>query len=250
MIKHISKSVQEILEYIDKKRKGEIKELKTRWKKVDRNMPIEWHSLYSIAGISGSGKSSFANELETSLFDYNKDEDFAVLSFNLEMLSSRQVGRKLSFKLHKTVSELYSRDDNPLSDENFEAVKKHADRIKNYEIYYKETPCTVSEMYDLIIKTYKNIGKPLVIFIDHARLVKKSGQSEYDMLSSLIEMCMMVKKEIKCCIILLSQLNREIEKVERVQNPQGHYPMRIDLFGSDAIFQGSDRRKINLHLSI
>ncbi len=156
------------------------------------------------------------------------------------MMSSRQVGRKLSFKLSKTVSELYSRDDNPLSDENFEAVKKHADRIKNYEIYYKETPCTVSEMYDLIIKTYKEIGKPLVIFIDHARLVKKGGQSEYEMLSSLIEMCMLVKKEIKCCIILLSQLNREIEKTERVQNPQGHYPMRSDLFGSDAIFQGSD----------
>lgn len=53
MVKHISKSVQEILEYIDKKRKGEIKELRTRWKKVDRNMPIEWHSLYTIAGISG-----------------------------------------------------------------------------------------------------------------------------------------------------------------------------------------------------
>jgi len=163
-IKHISKATNEILEYIDKKRKGEIKELRTRWSKINKNMPIEWHCLYTIAGISGSGKSSFANELETSLFDFNRDEDFAVLSFNYEMLSSRQVGRKLSFKTNKTVSELYSKDSNYLSDEDFEAVKTHASRIQNYEIYYKESPCTVDEMHSIILKAYETIGKPLIVF--------------------------------------------------------------------------------------
>jgi len=239
-IKHIGKATDEIIDYIDKKRKGEIRELRTRWAKINKNMPIEWNSLYTIAGISGSGKSSFANELETSLFDYNQKEDFAVLSFNYEMLSSRQVGRKLSFKTSKTVSELYSKDSQSLNDEDFAAVKEHANRIRNYDIYYKEEPCTVEEMRVLILKTYEKLGKPLIIFVDHARLVKRGNQSEQDMISDLIMMCMQMKKQIKCSIFVLSQLNREIEKPDRVQSPQGHYPMRSDLFGSDAIFQGSD----------
>ncbi len=139
-IKHISKATDEIISYIDKKRKGEIRELRTRWAKINKNMPIEWNSLYTIAGISGSGKSSFANELETSLFDYNRDEDFAVLSFNYEMLSSRQVGRKLSFKTSKTVSELYSKDSQNLNDEAFDYFyeKYCEDELSSKEIETKE----------------------------------------------------------------------------------------------------------------
>ena len=46
---------------------------------------IEPNTIYSIGGISGSGKSSFVNSLETDLFDLNKDIDFVVLSFNYEI---------------------------------------------------------------------------------------------------------------------------------------------------------------------
>ena len=239
-IRHISTATSEIVDYIDKKRKGLIKELKTRWFKINRNMPIEWHCLYTIAGISGSGKSSFANELETSLFDFNPKEDFAVLSFNYEMMSSRQVGRKLSFKTNKTVTELYSKNEEYLKDEDFEEIKRHAETIKKYNIFYVDTALTVEDMRETIVNAVQKLKKGLVVFIDHARLVRKNGSSEQEMLSDLIAMCMDLKKKYKITFIVLSQLNREIEKAERVQNPQGHYPLRSDLFGSDAIFQGSD----------
>ncbi len=239
-LKHISEATDEILGYIDNKRLGKIKDLKTRWKKLNKNMPIEWHCLYTIAGISGSGKSSFANELETSLFDYNKDEDFAVLSFNYEMMSSRQVGRKISFMTQQTVSELYSKDDQYLSDESFNRVKRASDVIRKYNIFYHDEPSTIEEMRKIIIGTLHKLNKPLMIFVDHARLVKKSGRGEAEMLTDLTEMCIEFKKKYKCSFFLLSQLNREIEKPDRVQVPQGHYPQRGDLFGSDSIFQGSD----------
>ena len=46
--------------------------------------------------------------LETDIIDLNPNENVIVLSFNFEMLSSRQVGRKLSYKLKRTTSQLYS----------------------------------------------------------------------------------------------------------------------------------------------
>ena len=35
-------------------------------------------------------------------------------------------------------------------------------------------------------------------------------------------------------------MNREIEDKDRINNPNLHYPMRRDIFGSDSIFQTSD----------
>jgi len=48
------------------------------------------------------------------------------------------------------------------------------------------------------------------------------------------------KKYGRITIIQLSQMNREIEDKDRINNPNLHYPMRRDLFGSDSIFQTSD----------
>ena len=108
--RHIEEPTKEILQYMDQRRKGTISSLKTRWKKFnDQCMGgIEPNTIYTIAGISGSGKSSFINSLETDLFDLNNKDEFIVLNFNFEMLSSKQIGRKLSYRLHKTTQELYS----------------------------------------------------------------------------------------------------------------------------------------------
>lgn len=239
-LKTIAEAADEIIKYIDDKRSGKIKDLKTRWKKLNKSLPIEWHTLYTIAGISGSGKSSFANELETSLFDNNPDEDFAVLSFNYEMMSSRQVGRKISFFTQRTISELYSKNENILDDTAFKYAKEAAEHVKRYDITYVDTPYSVAEMRSIIVNYIEKIKKPLMIFIDHSRLVKRSGKSEAEMLTELTDMCIELKKKYKCSFFVLSQLNREIEKPERTQNPQGHFPQRGDLFGSDSVYQGSD----------
>jgi replicative DNA helicase len=53
-------------------------------------------------------------------------------------------------------------------------------------------------------------------------------------------MFMEIKKYGKNTIIQLSQLNREIEDKERINNPALHYPVRRDLSSSDSVFQTSD----------
>ena len=96
----IEEPSKEIIKYITDRRDGIVRSLKTRWPKFNVQCMggIEPNAIYTVAGISGSGKSSFANSLETDLFDRNPEINFVVLSFNFEMLSSRQVGRKLSYK--------------------------------------------------------------------------------------------------------------------------------------------------------
>lgn len=56
-IKHISEPTKEILEYIDNRRKGVVKSLKTRWRKFNNACMggIEPNTIITVAGISGSG---------------------------------------------------------------------------------------------------------------------------------------------------------------------------------------------------
>jgi replicative DNA helicase len=249
-IKHISDATQEILDYIDHRRHGIIRSLRTRWPKFNRQCMggIEPNTIYSICGISGSGKSSFANSLETDLFELNPNENFVVLNFNFEMLSSKQVGRKLSYKLNKTTSELYSasnKDDTyKVSDLDFEEILKQANKIKQYPIYYVDCPGTVDEIKNTIISFQmleEMKHKWLIVILDHTLLTKgRMSESEREIISSLQRMFMERKKYGKITIIQLSQLNREIEDKDRINNPSMHYPMRRDIFGSDSLFQTSD----------
>ena len=144
---HIETPTKEILKYIDNRRQGIVRSLKTKWKKFNRQCMggIEPNAIYTIAGVSGAGKSSFANSLETDLFDLNPREDFVVLSFSLEMLSSKQVGRKLSYKTKQTTARLYSGnpDGDKVTDDDFATLSKHAEIIRQYPIYYVDRPGTV-----------------------------------------------------------------------------------------------------------
>jgi replicative DNA helicase len=248
-IKHISSAATEILDYINHRRHGLIKSLKTRWPKFNRQCMggIEPNAIYSVCGISGSGKSSFANSLETDLFELN-NEDFVVLNFNFEMMASKQVGRKLSYKLHKTTSELYSSsntdDTYKVSDVDYEEILKQTEKIKQYPIYYVDCPGTVDEIRNTII-SFQQVeemkGKWLIVILDHTLLTKgRNGESEREVISNLQRMFMERKKYGRISIIQLSQLNREIEDKDRVNNPSMHYPMRRDIFGSDSLFQTSD----------
>lgn len=245
-IQHIREPAKAIVKYIDDRRKGYTKSLRTRWQKFN-NMcmgGIEPNVIYTVAGISGSGKSSFANSLETDLFDLNKDNDFVVLSFNFEMLSSKQVGRKLSYKLSKTTSELYSGTHVKVSDNEYKDIEKTAEELSNYPIYYVDTAGTVEQVRNTItyfrsLSQFKD--KWVVIMFDHTLLTRnKSGESERSVLADLQRLFMEVKKYKRTTIIQLSQLNREIEEASRINNNAQHFPIRRDIFGGDSVYHSSD----------
>lgn len=241
--KSISEVADESLEYIRKRKDKTIVPLKTRWNKFNKVCcgGIEPNMIITIAGGSGSGKSAFANTLETDLIDLNPDQEIVILSFSYEMLSYRQVGRKLSNKLRKTTAELYSSDQS-LSNTEFNKIEEVADKIKKYPIYYIDTPSTVENMEKTIDYFHENIakGKWLIVILDHALLVEGQGESERGTIVDLQKMFISKKKLSNTSIIQISQMNRNIEQPDRINNPSMHYPMRSDLAASDAIFQASD----------
>lgn len=244
----IDKATEEIINYIDNRRKGLTRSLATRWQKFNKACMggIEPNTIYCIAGVSGSGKSSIANSLESDLFECNPSDDFIVLSFNFEMLASRQVGRKLSYRLKKTTAELYSglaEETLKLSDSDYEQVVEHAKIIKQYPIYYVDSPGTVNEVRNTIVDFIRNVSKDkwLIIFLDHTLLVKGlNNQEERMIISDLQRLFMELKKYGKTTIVQLSQMNREIEDKERINNNMLHYPVRRDIAGSDSVFRASD----------
>jgi len=245
--RHISDATEEILEYIDKRRSGVVTSLKTRWEKFNNICMggIEPNSIYTIGGISGVGKSSFLNSLETDIIALNPNVDFIILSFNFEMLSSRQVGRKLSKTLQKTTQELYSGNSyKSLSDSDLDRINREAQRIKTYPIYYVDIPGNVEEIKETIIK-FSELDfvkdKWLIITLDHTLLAKsQSATKERETLANLQYMFMEMKKYNRNTIIQLSQINREIENVDRLNNPSMHFPTRRDIFGGEAVYQASD----------
>jgi replicative DNA helicase len=242
---HASEPAKQILEYIDQRRKGKISSLKTPWRKMNQVTMngLEFSSIISIGGMSGSGKSSIASQLEDGLIELNPEYQLAILDFSLEMLSQRVIGRKIGAKLGLSVQQMYSgRGDFKVDDETYAKIKAEADRIAKHNISYVDMPGSAEDIYWTIIDFWqKNKGKGIVIFLDHSLLTKgKSGDKERETLMHLMTMFNAVKKITGAIIIILSQLNRDIESSERIQNPDLHFPRKQDFFGSDALYMYSD----------
>lgn len=244
VIRPISVVAQEAVNYIAGRREHNITSLKTRWMKFNKQCMggIEPNTVYTIAGISGSGKSSMANLIQTDIIDLNPNEDVIVLTFSLEMVGFRQVGRTLSNKLRRTTSTLYS-SETDLDESTFKDVINVSNQLKKYPIYFVDNPSTPTQVNNIIQWFYnkyvKDTNKHFVIIYDHALLTKQEG-STIETISELERVFIQTKKLPLTSVIQLAQMNRNIEQPERINNPLSHYPMRSDLSSSDSIFQASD----------
>ena len=244
LVRPMSVVAQEAITYITGRREHNIVSLKTRWNKFNKQCMggIEPNTVMTIAGISGSGKSSFANLIQTDLIDLNPSEDIIILTFSLEMVGFRQVGRTLSNKLRKTTSALYS-SETDLDDETFRKVIAVSNKLKEYPIYFVDNPTTPMQVEQIIRAFYekyvKGTNKHFVVIYDHALLTKQIG-SVIETISELERVFIQVKKLPLTSVIQIAQMNRNIESSERINNPLSHYPMRSDISSSDAIFQASD----------
>lgn len=243
-IRPISVVANEALNYIKARKEHNVISLATRWKKLNRCCMggIEPNTVYTIAGISGSGKSSVANLIQTDLIDLNPTMDIVVLTFSLEMVGFRQIGRTLSNKLRRTTSDLYSSHQD-LDDDTYRKVINVSNQLKNYPIYFVDNPGSPEQVRQTILSFYdkyvKDQNKYFVIIYDHTLLTKRVGTT-IETMSELQEVFIQIKKLPLTSIIQLSQMNRNIESPERINNPLAHYPMRSDLSSSDSIFQASD----------
>ena len=239
--KTIAQAAKESVDYIRARKDHTIVPLKTRWNKFNKVCcgGIEPGMILTIAGISGTGKSAVANMIETDLIDLNPSQKVVILDFSFEMVSFRSVTRKLSYRLRRTTSELYSAQQG-IDEDTFNRVQEEAEKLAKYPIFYVDTPCTVLQIENTIDYFRNKFSEEwwLVVILDHTLLVE--GDTERGTIVDLQKMFIRKKKLPKTSIIQLSQMNRNIEQPERINNPAMHYPLRSDLAASDALFHASD----------
>jgi len=247
----IEEAARQELRYIKGRMDGNIKSLKTPWRKFNEASMngVEWGSIVTIAGMSGSGKTAVLNEMETGLFEMNPHEKFAVLSFNFEMIARRLVGRKISKNLNMSVKQMYNADlaepTKNLTKAQYNKAIDYAFSIKDNPVWYVDIPGTVQEIKNTIeyfaMGMEENLDRGILVTLDHSVLVKKMGeQKTLEVLYELSAMFNEMKKKIKSSYVIVSQLNRGIENTERIQNKNLHYPQKSDVFGADALYQYSD----------
>ncbi|MCS7317195.1 MAG: DnaB helicase C-terminal domain-containing protein [Candidatus Dojkabacteria bacterium] len=250
-------AVDESEQYLIDRREGKITSLKTKFKKLNSVLMggLEQNTITCISARSGCGKSTLAKAIRNSINELNNLPIYTFV-FNFEMLAKQQIARELSTRLTKPLSVLYSTETR-LSDEEFELVKYEYNRMRtlNPNIYFVEVSDNAMKIKNSLLHYYEKIVKPnkgiLVYEIDHALLTKgKEGDSEKDKVDKLMESLVDLKKIIasdggSSVGIVLSQMNRDIQSVERVNNPANHQPRSSDLFGSSSIEFAADYIIIN-----
>jgi len=252
--KDIRDGYKESLIYLDGRRKGLIKSIKTPWSKFNDATTdgIEWNTITVIGGRPASGKTLIAEQIVRESFVLNPDEKFRVLQFQFEMLARTQAIREFSSVIGRSYKYLCSAD-GKLTDEDLQRCYKYAKNKITQPINIVDTPCTVEEFKNIIIDYFEKHAETdeedrkkyikTLITIDHSVLFKKAPyeSNKNEMLNNLGEAMTMLKKIFPVAFIVLSQLNRNIDNPERSEDGKyGNYILESDIFGADALLQHAD----------
>lgn len=253
---------QESLMYMKGRQEGTIKSLLTPWEKFNDagTAGIEWNTITIIAARPAGGKTVLESQIVREAHDLNPGEDFRILRFQLEMLARTSAIREYSSFTNRSYKYLCSAE-GTLTDEDLIACKEYASKVVKYPIDIVDDPVTVGEFVETVEQYMelhmlkdsngramldpmgrRQYSKTLVSF-DHSILLKKS-QHERDKMEVLYnfgEALTKLKKKYPIAFLILSQLNRDVEKPERCEDGKyGNYPNNSDIFGSDALLQHAD----------
>jgi replicative DNA helicase len=196
---------------------------------------------FVIGGRPGSGKTAFATNIIADILMNGKNDDInpIVMYWNFEMTAEDQMVRLICNYADITMNELYNPE---FRDKNKAKLNDYIQLInsKMSKVLWEDIPSNVEDMllkvrsvYELGVKTTGN--KPDIInVIDHTRLIKSTNPNEEVRITELARTCTYMKKEFKTLSILISQMNREIEKGEF------RFPKMSDIFGADSVVQEAD----------
>jgi replicative DNA helicase len=238
------------LEYIRQRRDGIIKSIKTPWPSLNKAGVggLEWNSLLTIAARPGAGKTMFVSQVLRECKILNADQHFNILEFQFEMGEKQIASRAFAAEAALDYGVILSTE-KQLDEFSYNRLKRYVEDTKALEGLGVQrrvitTPLTTRQMEKAIHTWYNAMGQaPLIVTVDHSWLIKKDID-EKEKLSTLynnVEMLMTIKRELPIIVLMISQLNRNIEDPNRkTPGSIGNYPTGSDVFGGDALQQGSD----------
>ena len=229
---------------------GQLKSLKTAWVNFNNAFcdGLEWRTITVVGARPGTGKTLFMEQLVNDVIKMNPDQSFRVLKFQFEMLDETNGIRKLSMNVGSDYNTLMSKE-KPVDRSIFQKCVDFYESTEKYDLVdVVYDPCTVDEMCATIHaymekhKTEDGYTNTLVT-IDHSALFKigKGQKDKFEMLNGLGEALTEMKKKFPVAFLVLSQLNRNVETIERAKDgTYGNYILDSDLYGSDALLQHAD----------
>lgn len=247
----------EALKYMQGRQKGLITSIKTPWSKFNDAVAdgIEWNSTTVIAGRPGSGKTAIKDQIVRESFILNPDTKFRVLEFQFEMVGRVSAMRSFSSVISRSYKYLCSAD-GVISTEDIRRCYEYAKKMTSLPIDIIDEPCTVNELCqhialymekhateEVVNEKKVKVYTKTIITLDHSLLIKKASfeKDKLETLFALGEALTRLKRKYPIMFIILSQLNRDIDKPERNEDGKyGNHILESDLYGADAMLQHAD----------
>jgi replicative DNA helicase len=182
----------------------------TGFKDLDKKI-IGFHkkSISTIAARPGMGKTAFLLQLKRNL----TSAEYKVGIISLEMDSESLFVRDLSAI---TKIDSMNIESGRLTQTDFENLTDKAESIANENYFIDDTPRQTVKTVMNTINRWKIQEGVDVVFLDYLTLLKSTGNDKYNRfdleIGKMTEELRIFSKETGTPIVILSQLNREVEK--------------------------------------
>jgi len=255
VVKTFDEAAAEARAKVSLERSGKQLGLLTRFEGINAAMLkyFRFGHVTMLAGASGSGKSAILNMIEDDFTNKAINGKFygevMLIACKYEMAASDELLRTISGKLEKSYGYLLSaerdadtKEYNSITDSEFDAIQAQLEALKGRDIYYIEVAGNLIQLYNTVVY-YKGLfsNKKIVVTIDHSLLsVKLDEKDDLALMSNTAHCAMKMKKALGAMVIFINQLNGEIEKSQRKENPALHYPQKTDIHCGNQLFWACD----------
>lgn len=212
--------------------KGELPGLSSGFKDLDQlTAGFKDADFIVIAGRPAMGKTSLAmNIVEHAVVA----ADTPSLVFSMEMSAEQLVMRMLSSLAHIDQSRMQVGD---LEDHDWTKFSAAVEQLRDKPLYIDDTPALTPENLRVRVRrVHREAGRLGLVVVDYLQLMQVAGKTDNRTMeiSEISRSMKALAKEMRCPVIALSQLNREVEK------RANRRPMMSDLRESGAIEQDAD----------